>query len=91
MPGSHSLLFELSLPVISQQLRLSIAILAANGGFRRDPGVSSAEFEAGSDDQSGADMVELAESLRSPCRASPLFNRSGFCGPGSFEPTAPSA
>ena len=57
-------LFELSLPVVSQQFRPSTAILAASGGFRRNLGVSGAEFGAGSDGESRPDKVELAESLR---------------------------
>jgi hypothetical protein len=46
MLGSHLSLFELSLPVVSQQFLPPTAILAASGGFRRSLGVSAANSTA---------------------------------------------
>jgi hypothetical protein len=82
--GSHLLLFELSLPVVSQQFRPPTAILAASGGLRHGLGVSAAAFTGPARGQCSRSLAELAESLRCPCQASPLFNRSGSAGPGTF-------
>jgi hypothetical protein len=74
MPGSHLLLFELSLPVISPQFWRSTALFARNGAFRRGLGASDAVLGCATKAQRGLITVELAGSLRLACQGAPLFN-----------------
>ncbi len=63
MPGSHLLPFELSLPVVHNDLP-STAILAATGGFRGGLGISAADSLDRKSRQGRLSRVELARSLR---------------------------